>query len=670
MRKYVLMIALVLAPACKSGDGPEPRITTSVQVSSTPNQIAVNETAQASAIVKDQNGDPLTGKDINWTSLNQGIATVNPSGLIRGVAPGNATIQGTVDGITGSATITVIQPVVACSTGPVTIDPAPGDVRVIGSLDSKGCVKISSTTLPSSYVVIAANLNPIPGVVSTFALKSDEGETVPSNTLLANPYSLAAQISVAPSEIPGALQSRFEARLRATERRELDFAEGKRAYQERLTSSPLSKAVNVAIPVVGEKTAFRVPAQFDSNGGYLGGGCSKFTLVTATVRHISARAIIYLDEAAPAGGFNDTDFQEIGAEFDNLIYPTNVDYFGQPLDRDANSRVVILYTPLVNKLTEPNQSSFVGGFFFIGDLFPTGNGNGQCQQSNFAEIFYALAPDPSGTFNNIRTVSDVRQGTRGTIAHEVQHMINGSEYMRSPTKELESTWLDEGLSHFAEDINGRVLRGMSETGNYTNAQLRSNFNDYVGFFFQNFARFRAYLANPPALSPTDSTADESIAVRGAAWALVRYSADHYSPGGDVKAFTRALVVGPDTGVVNLTKRANVPFDTLIAGWLVANVADDAGIPNLATKYTYKTYNMRDAVRFATSSSNPQFPLQPSPISGNGFAVTNVQVRSASGAYYTFARAAGALARSFRFLNNDLITAASFPGAALIVLRTQ
>jgi hypothetical protein len=103
---------------------------------------------------------------------------------------------------------------------------------------------------------------------------------------------------------------------------------------------------------------------------------------------------------------------------------------------------------------------------------------------------------------------------------------------------------------------------------------------------------------------------------------------------------------------------------------VANIADDAGIPNLQPKYTYKTYNMPDVTRRATNISNPVFPLQPTPISGSGFVVSNIQLKSGSGAYFSFSRSAGALARSFRFLNSDLTTAASFTGASLILLRTQ
>ena len=50
-------------------------------------------------------------------------------------------------------------------------------------------------------------------------------------------------------------------------------------------------------------------------------------------------------------------------------------------------------------------------------------------------------------------------------------------------------------------------------------------------------------------------ADTSLAVRGAAWALLRYAIDHFS-NGDARAFTRSLVMTAplDTGTVNLANR--------------------------------------------------------------------------------------------------------------------
>ncbi|MEO5590590.1 MAG: Ig-like domain-containing protein [Gemmatimonadaceae bacterium] len=662
MRKSGFILAILLAAGCRATDGPEQQVTTSVQVSSSPTQISVGETAQASAIVKDQNGAALSGKSITWASLNQSVATVTTAGIITGVAPGNATIRGTVDGVTGSAPVTVVAVSVACDGGPITIDLSPGQVRVVNSIDSKGCIKIASTAAASSYIVIAANTNAIPDQLASYAIRSDEGETIPSNSIVANPYRLSAQLSPVPTPQPGELQAVFEANLRRIERRDLDFASGQRSYQSKLADEGVRYSVSAAaIPAVGDKTQFKVPKT-----------CSNFTTVTATARYISTRAIIYTDDASPTGGFAASDFQDIGTEFDNLIYPTDVAYFGAPLDQDNNSRVIILYTPEVNKLTSANSVGFVGGFFFGGDLFPTTGAN-NCPQSNLAEIFYLLTPDPDGTINNNkRTTAQVRQGTRGTIAHEFQHMINSSVRFKSTvTTSFESIWLDEALAHFAEDLNGRTLKGLSDTGNYTFAQLITNNNDYNAFFYQNFARMRLYVSNPGPNSPTTHFADSSLADRGAAWALLRYTADHYAPGGNIQAFIKSLVPGPDTGVVNLRSRAgNVPFDTLIAGWMVANYADDAGVPNLATKYTYKTYDMRDNVRRASNPTLPAYPLDVTNITSWPFVALNLQARSASGNYFSFSRVSGGPARSFRYLRTDLTSAASFSGANFIVLRTQ
>jgi hypothetical protein len=678
MRKYGIALALFIIGACTTGDGTEPLVTTSVQVTATPNTISVNETAQASASAKDQNGNALSNRTVSWTSLNPSIATVNPTtGQIKGVAPGNATIQATIDGVTGSATVTVLGVQASCASGVVNIDIPSGAISVVNSRATGGCIKVVSTTAASSYILIGANTNPLPDVLAQFALRSDEGETIPAATLLVNPYKLSAQLSQAAQDnLPGIAQMRFETKLRKLERATLDFRAGSRAYLSRRAKSDVRFSQSAAaVPGVGDKTSFKVPVTSSGDGG----SCTSFTTVSATVKYVSNRAIIYLDDAAPAGGFTDADYQGIATEFDNLIYPTDVANFGTPLDEDNNSRVIILYTPQVNKLTDPGASSFVGGFFFLGDFFPnTGQtSNDHCTQSNRAEIFYVLAPDPNGTINsNRRTTSDVRQGTRGTIAHEFQHMINASVRFNNTSAEFESTWLDEALSHTAEDLNGRAARGLGENSNLTFSQLVPNadaLNDFNAFFYQNFIRFSSYLKNPGYFSATSAMADTSLAVRGAAWALVRYTMDHYAPGGDTKAFLKALDAGPDTGVVNLVNRAGgVPFDSLAAGWMVANYADDAGIPNLSSKYTYFTYDMRDNVRKVLSNNpaNQVYPLAITPISGSGVAIAGIQARSGSGSYFSFSRGAGGQARTFRMMSNDLTGAANFTGASLILLRTQ
>ena len=660
MRKSALIYGLLAIVACKGTDITDPSITTSVLVSSNPNQIAVGETAQASAIVKDQNGDPLSGKSIAWKSLNESIATVTAAGLIKGIAPGTATIQGTVDGITGTATIQVVAPISACTSGPVNVALAPGEARVMNVLEVGGCVRVSTASGQGQYIVIAANTNAIPDAFPSFVIRSSLGEAALSGSLLASPSRITSSLAVPERNPVLDLQSGVEMKIRDAERR-LDLTKAQHDYTELRRLRP-SYSIAAALPSVGQKLQFKIPGKENS--------CQQFKTIAATARHISNRAIIFTDDASPAGGFSDTELQVIATEFDNLIYPTGVDYFGTPLDLDENSRVIILYTPEVNRLTPSgNPDGFVGGFFFAGDLFPTTT----CPQTNRAELFYVLAPDPNGTINgNKRTTADVRQGTRGTIAHEFQHMINASERIRHPvTSDLESVWLDEALSHFAEDLNGRVLRGLNETGNYTFEQLTTNgtqVDDFNAFFYQNFARLARYLQNPGPNSPTSQHVDSSLADRGAAWSFLRYAADHYAPGGDVKSFIKSLVPGPDTGVVNLrTKAGNVPFDSLVAGWLIANAADDAGITALNPRYTYRTYNMRSNLT-RVNTPNQVYPLAITTLGEAPYSATH-QVRSASGTYFRFSQPADGLARIIRFTNVDMTTAATFSGATLILLRT-
>src|SRR4029078_2006391 len=119
------------------------------------------------------------------------------------------------------------------------------------------------------------------------------------------------------------------------------------------------------------------------------------------------------------------------------------------------------------------------GFFWGGDLVKKTEYqqiNKSCPQTNEQEIFYMLVPDPNGTINgNSRSVSLVRQNTRGTLAHEFQHMINqGSRLLNPAVDSSETAWLDESLSHFAEEIVGRKLKGFGDFQNLTFANVNPN----------------------------------------------------------------------------------------------------------------------------------------------------------------------------------------------------
>src|SRR5690606_23646136 len=146
-------------------------------------------------------------------------------------------------------------------------------------------------------------------------------------------------------------------------------------------------------------------------------------------------------------------FATIAGTFDDLVWDVNIASFGEPSDIDENGRVIIFYTRAVNELTPSGADSYVGGFFYNRDLFPTSGANGGAG-SNEGEMFYMLVPDPNGEVNGNRRATDfVLERTYSVLAHEFQHLINDSRRLYvNKALVWEDSWLNEGLSHIAEEL--------------------------------------------------------------------------------------------------------------------------------------------------------------------------------------------------------------------------
>jgi hypothetical protein len=258
-------------------------------------------------------------------------------------------------------------------------------------------------------------------------------------------------------------------------------------------------------PLLGFDCYSRGRRQAELQGPWPDDSCNNFTTITAEAKYINEKVIIFSDVASPAGGFT-SRIQQIGDEFRDLIYPTDLAYFGTPLDDDNNGRIIIPLYARGIQADSDRESEQLRRRIFSGPVTVSCIGSEpqptRCPQSNVAEMFYLHTPDRRGPSNNIRNTTTVRQGTRGTIAHEFQHMINASERIRSPIlQEFEDVWLDEGLAHFAEDAVGRVVRGLGETEDAGFSRvLGGSADDFNAFFNQNFARFRLYLLERISLS--------------------------------------------------------------------------------------------------------------------------------------------------------------------------
>src|SRR5437867_2682276 len=81
--------------------------------------VAVGQTVQLTATPQDVGGNPLSGRVVTWASTNLGVATVNGSGLVTGVAAGVATVTVACEGQSNAVAITVtVVPVASVSVSP------------------------------------------------------------------------------------------------------------------------------------------------------------------------------------------------------------------------------------------------------------------------------------------------------------------------------------------------------------------------------------------------------------------------------------------------------------------------------------------------------------------------------------------------------------------------
>jgi uncharacterized protein YjdB len=101
-----------------------------VRVTPTSNQVTVGNSVTLLAEALDAGGIVVLGKAFLWTSSSSTIVTVSSTGVVTALAPGNATISASVDGIAGSATVTAA-PVPIAS---ISITPPTGTVTVAQNL--------------------------------------------------------------------------------------------------------------------------------------------------------------------------------------------------------------------------------------------------------------------------------------------------------------------------------------------------------------------------------------------------------------------------------------------------------------------------------------------------------------------------------------------------------
>ena len=78
-----------------------------VQVSPTSSSLPVGASERLAAVALDGQGNSINGATFTWNSSNTGVATVDPNGLVHGIAAGTAQISASGGGANGSASVQV-----------------------------------------------------------------------------------------------------------------------------------------------------------------------------------------------------------------------------------------------------------------------------------------------------------------------------------------------------------------------------------------------------------------------------------------------------------------------------------------------------------------------------------------------------------------------------------
>jgi len=468
-------------------------------------------------------------------------------------------------------------------TSPQVVTLAVGDHLVVDPAASNGCIRVGVASAGAEYLI---------GVVSGAGDETATGISGPYTLTIGNEGQVAAGASGAGGGPAGSGGGLAEAPLDAAAR----FDRNLRRLEASLVVPPGGAAAPpsgpAVAPPVGEKRTFRVCAS-DT--------CSQTNTVNATARSVGAKVAIYTDDenSTFADALTPADLDLLASTFDEYFHPIATEAFGSESDIDNNGVVIVLITRRVNDFTTSCAGGRVIGYFFGGDLLTSFSG------SNRAELFFTYAPAPATSQCPTVTRTSAMNALRPTLIHEFQHMISFNQHRLMRDGNQEETWLNEGLSHLAEDLAGELIPNSACPGFASCRSLYaspnvSNTYRYLSDTEKNFLVF-------------GENSSGTLAERGAAFMFTRWVLDQYGTGPNGLALTRSLLATNRVGKGNLEAVTGAPFPVLATRWHLAAYLDDlAGYTDASGLLSFDTWNFRSVMNNpANAQSFPSgFPLLP------------------------------------------------------------
>jgi hypothetical protein len=303
--------------------------------------------------------------------------------------------------------------------------------------------------------------------------------------------------------------------LQKTDRRRGLMAQ-RRLYAER-------EPAPVSVGKIASKKTFHL---FIKDGSFH--DAANYQAVDATLAHTGERCLLYVDDADRPDQFPREVLEEVARTFDEVVQPKAAALFGRHRDVDRNGKFTILFSHWLGDLSGGRVS--IGGFVRGGDFYR----DVDPPYSNQCDMLYlnsSLRPGP-----HLRTL----------VAHEYVHAITFcehvfGEYLPGEVGVDEEGWLNEGISHLAENLLG---------GGWSNL-------DY---------RVSAYLTAPHRyrlVVPDYYRAGlfRNHGCRGATYLFLRWCVDRYGEG-ILKELTQSSLSGTE----NVESACREKFDALFRQW--------------------------------------------------------------------------------------------------------
>lgn len=271
--------------------------------------------------------------------------------------------------------------------------------------------------------------------------------------------------------------------------------------------------------------------------------------ITARCTNVGDTCVIWVDTRADDGRISQAQLDELEDWLDDRVVGQEVGAYGDIMDPDEDGRIAVVFTAAINEM-----AGLVGGMFVANDLQPTAVG------SNSMDTVYIQVPDPGGEFDPSGPVSaqEFADGLISTPAHELQHLINFSNRLRSYQSGedfvFEEYWLNESLSHFTEEFTG--------------FQSANNFS--ISNYFVTGCPWTAL--------PGGNSWSPSIFRRGAGYLYMRYLVDRFGEGILADLLQRGKLTGLLGGWANAEAATGERMADTLLGWGVAMYASGLGAP--------------------------------------------------------------------------------------------